>query len=145
MPLLQGKHSEEQPALSPDGRWLAYTSNESGIQRVYLTRFPSGQGKWQASTEDDGAFPAWSPDGARLYFVGPELSIFEVQLETDPHVVLTPPRLVLDGGKLGVDPYLGFDFTTDGKGLIFIKSSNAGDKQALGVIENWFAEFKDRP
>ncbi|MBI4718189.1 MAG: PD40 domain-containing protein [Planctomycetes bacterium] len=141
--LLQGAHSEDQPALSPDGLWLAYTSDESGAPKVYLTRLPDGQSKWQVSTAE-GVFAAWSPDGKRLYFVGPDITVYEVELTTEPRVMLTPPRAVLDGSKLGVDPYIGFNLTADGKSMVFIRSADTDGAQAIGVIENWFTEFQNR-
>ncbi len=141
--LLQGKYAEEQPAISPDGGWLAYSSNESGFSQVYLTRFPSGQGKWQVSA-NEGVFPTWSPDSARIYFVGAEVGVYDVALTTEPRVMLTTPRVVLDGAKLGVDPYIGLEPTADGKGMIIIKPAVPPGAQAIGVLENWFEEFKNR-
>ncbi len=141
--LLDGPNLEEYPALSPNGRWLAYSTSESGAQQVFLTRFPSGQGKWQVS-ELDGTFPRWSPDGTRLYFAGPQASIYEVRLETEPRVMLTPPRRIVDGPKLGIDPFVGLDFTAGGQRLIVQQSGGTGRRQAVGVIENWFVEFEGR-
>ena len=129
--------------LSPDGGWLAYTSSESGSQEVYLTRFPSGQGKWQVSA-GLGTVPAWSPDGTRLYYIGPEVNILEVKINTEGRVMLSKPRTVVDGPRLGINPYLGFDFTADGKSLIVIQADSTSGTPAIGVIENWYEEFKDR-
>ena len=143
-PLLHADASEEHPALSPDGHWLAYTSNESGAQHVYLTRFPSGQGKWQVSTQL-GVFPEWSADGARLYYLGGAANVYEVQITIEPRVMLTQPRQVIDGAVLGVNAYLGFTVSPDGQSLIAIRTGRAEGAAAIGVIENWFAEFKDRP
>ncbi len=143
-PLLQTKASEEHPALSPDGRWLAYTSDESGSEHVYLTRFPGGQGKWQVSTQL-GIFPEWSADGSRLYYLGPAANVHEVQVTTEPRVMLTQPREVIDGSVLGINAYLGFTVSPDGQSLIAIRTGRGEGTAAIGVIENWFAEFKDRP
>jgi serine/threonine-protein kinase len=59
--------NEFNPAFSPDGRWLAYTSNESGTSEVYVRPFPGSGGRWQVST-GGGAFPVWSRDGRELLF-----------------------------------------------------------------------------
>ncbi len=141
--LLTGPYFEEYPALSPDGHWLAYTSNESGAQAVYLTRFPSGSGKWQVSGPDC-AFPAWSPDGSHIYFVGPEVGIYEVQLAAEPRVMLTSPRRVVDGPKLGIDPFVGIHFADDGKSLIVLRSGRGEHPETIGIIENWYEEFRKR-
>src|SRR5262249_15590213 len=60
---------ERYPAFSPDGRWLAYASNESGTLEVYLRSFPGPGGRWQIST---GGFPVWSRDGRELLFETPD-------------------------------------------------------------------------
>jgi len=141
--LLQGPAYEEHPALTPDGRLLAYTSNESGVQQVYLTRFPSGQGKWQVSTES-GVIPVWSSDGNRLYYIGPQVTVFEVAVTTEPRLMLGEPRPVVDGPKLGVDPYVGYCPDRTGNSLIVVQSRNKGGTLAIGVIENWYEEFRGR-
>jgi serine/threonine protein kinase/Tol biopolymer transport system component len=62
-----GNSSSNEGRFSPDGRWLAYTSTESGTSQVYVVAFRGGQGKWQVST-DDGVSPLWSKDGKELYY-----------------------------------------------------------------------------
>ena len=67
-PLLAESHQELKPALSPDGTWLAYVSNESGTAQVFVRPFPDVQaGKWQISL-DGGTDPLWSADGRELFF-----------------------------------------------------------------------------
>src|SRR5213078_3001965 len=63
-----------QHRLSPDGRWLAYSSTESGREEVYVTHFPSGQGRWQVS-QNGGTFPAWRGDSKEIWYVGMEGSM----------------------------------------------------------------------
>src|SRR5207302_2756975 len=58
-----------QFSLSPDGRWLAYSSTESGREEVYVTRFPSGQGRWRIS-QNGGTFPDWRGDSKEIWYVG---------------------------------------------------------------------------
>ena len=67
-PLLQSPFTELFPQVSPDGKWLAYQSNETGRTEIYIKPFPEGPGKWQVST-DGGKFPRWRGDGKELYFV----------------------------------------------------------------------------
>ncbi len=66
-PLLQTPYQESYPAFSPDGKWLAYTSDESGISELYVQRFPLAGRKWQISV-GGGQAPLWSPDGDALYY-----------------------------------------------------------------------------
>ena len=69
-PLLETKFDEHHPRISPDGRWMAYASNESGRDRVYVTGFPEPIGKWQVST-NGGNFPVWRRDGRELFYRRP--------------------------------------------------------------------------
>ena len=82
---LQTSYNEQQPAFSPDGHWLAYASDESGQLEVYVQPFPSGDRKWQIST-DRGTEPRWSHDGRELFFRdygGEEMLVARVSTEPD--------------------------------------------------------------
>ena len=68
VPLVKTPMSESFPILSGDGKWLAYTSTESGRWEVYVKPYPSLSGRWQISS-DGGTTPLWAPDGRSLYFV----------------------------------------------------------------------------
>jgi hypothetical protein len=76
-PFLNSPFNEEYPAFSPDGRWLAYASNESGNTEVYVRSFPSPGGKWQVST-GGGGFPKWSRSSKELFYrtAVPDLGTF---------------------------------------------------------------------
>jgi len=80
-PYLETDHDEDNPRLSPDGRWLAYDSVESGRAEVYVQSFPGSGGKWQVST-DGGIVPTWRSDGKELYYLGPE-GLMAVAVETE--------------------------------------------------------------
>jgi Tol biopolymer transport system component len=67
IPILQSPSDELYPQVAPDGKWIAYQSNESGHPEIYIKPFPEGPGKWQISTEGGGA-PRWRADGKELYF-----------------------------------------------------------------------------
>ena len=66
-PLIQTPFDEYFPAVSPDGHWLAYVSNESGRRQVYVQPFPALDRKWQIST-DGGRWPVWARDGRELFY-----------------------------------------------------------------------------
>ena len=66
-PLLTSTFREADPAISPDGRWLAYTSNESGRQEVYVRPYPAGAGRWQVS-DNGGGYPRWARNGRELFY-----------------------------------------------------------------------------
>ena len=67
IPILQSQFKEGFPQVSPDGKWLAYQSNETGRPEIYVRPFPDGPGKWQVSI-DGGQFPRWRRDGTELFF-----------------------------------------------------------------------------
>lgn len=159
---LQGAHepalflrtpSEEYyPRLSPDSRVLAYISNESGQDEVYLKRFSSGEGKWQVSVEG-GHWPHWNGKGDRLFYAK-ENEIFEVEVEAaGDSLLLSTPRKLFTRPPGGEGPILGrlewpqgFDVTPDGER--FVVAASGIDKQAgeegIAVVQNWFAEFKGK-
>src|SRR5207249_4936797 len=67
-PVLQTSFNESHPQISPNGKWLAYHSNETGRPEVYVQSFPPGGGKWQISS-DGGMFARWRPDGKELFYM----------------------------------------------------------------------------
>ena len=77
---LQTKYSEDRAAFSPDGRWVAYDSNESGRSEIYVQGFPERRGRWPVSTEG-GRGPAWQADGKELYWVGLEGTVMAASVE----------------------------------------------------------------
>ncbi len=142
-PLLVSPATEEQPALSPDGKFLAYVSDESGAEQVYVTRFPSGEGKWQVSTEI-GILPRWSPDGSRLYFVNSRACILEAEFSREGRVIIGSPRTVVDGPKLGMNPYSGYSVSRNGAALLMLHTTGKAAPPAIGVIRNWFEALRAR-
>ena len=79
-PFLQTDYSESQAQISPDGRWIAYVSDESGSQEVYIQNFPSPGNKLQIST-GGGSQPKWRRDGKELFYVSLDKKVMTVQLK----------------------------------------------------------------
>jgi serine/threonine-protein kinase len=144
--LLQEEYGEYTPKISPDGKWLAYVSNESGKAEVYVRPFPDvgSGGRWQVST-NGGDSPLWSPDGKELYYRGPD-SIMTVSVETAPTLKLGTPM------SLFSDKYSGqFDIHPDGKRFLMLKSGEMADAKSkekiapkINIVLNWFEELKQR-
>ena len=85
--------NEDQGRISPDGRFIAYRSNESGRSEVYVRSFPDGNGRWQIS-RDGGGNPRWRDDGKELFFTGPpSLSLLAVDLSRGPNAAGVPKPL----------------------------------------------------
>ncbi|MCH7847489.1 MAG: PD40 domain-containing protein, partial [Planctomycetes bacterium] len=94
-------HSERRARISPDGRWIAYVSNSSNQDEVYVQRFPQMDGMWQIST-DGGKDPIWSPDGSELFYRKRE-AVIAVPVETEPVFRAGTPEVLFEGKYLGFD------------------------------------------
>ena len=82
-PFLQTESSEAAGQLSPDGRWMAYTSDQSGAFEIYVRSFPSGGGQWQVSTKG-GTGPCWRRDGKELFYYAPDGKLMAVEVKSGP-------------------------------------------------------------
>jgi hypothetical protein len=141
---LQTESDEGLPALSPNGRFVAYASDESGKDQVYVKPFPEGPGKWQVSVEH-GSRPYWNPAGDRLYY-NSYGSLMEVQVSTDPVLRLGTPRLFIDPDQTTLQPWRGTAIARDGKRFIGIRDveKDEADKveEGIHVVLNWFSDFE---
>ena len=153
--LLDAGFAEREPALSPDGRWLAYISNETGTPLIYVQPFPNiDDGLWNVSL-GFGADPVWSPDGRELFYrIQGGADLMVAQIETEPTFSSRTPEplfsqsgyAIVGGGGTG----RRFDLAPDGDRFIFRKSGTVGqtsdDDSFTGMIfvENWFEELKAR-
>ncbi len=127
------------PRVSPDGRYFAYMSDESGQFQVYMSQFPAGTGKWQVSV-DGGEWPAWSRSGGLLYYVDPRRGLFEVAVATDGVPRLAPPRKLFDRPARTEE---AFAASPDGRSFVMLQAVE--DQRRPGsvtLVENWFAEFR---
>jgi Tol biopolymer transport system component len=137
--------SQSEPRFSPDGRYLAYQSFESGRPEVYVKTFPGGEGKWQVSATG-GIAPRWSRRGTLLFLQpGPLGKVMEANVSTAGAFVVGRPREVMDFAK--VERYAGgWDVNADATRFLVIRQSANAPRQLphMTVIQNWFAEFKNR-
>jgi serine/threonine-protein kinase len=136
-PLLATPSSEDAARLSPDGRWMAYHSNESGRPEVYVTRYPDPSGKSQIST-NGGTDPVWSPDGRELYFRSGN-KLMAVSIETAPEVRSGLPRALFEG------PFDAFDITPDGERFVLVRPAYPDlPPRPLVVVLGWLDELDRR-
>jgi eukaryotic-like serine/threonine-protein kinase len=126
--------------LSPDGRWLAYSSNESGREEIYVTHFPSGAGRWQVS-QTGGTFPAWRGDGKEIYYIGIDgmLHAASVNAKSDEFELNQVSALFqyTFSAPLG-DPY---EPTPDGQRFAF-NALPEGAPTPLVLVANWPGDLK---
>ena len=125
--------------ISPDSRWVAYQSDESGQQEIYITSFPEGKGKWRVS-ESGGFWPAWRGDGKELFYADLHDTFFAclVTPKGSEMEVGTPQRLFN-----APVPAIGqaFDVSSDGKRLLVNRSEEEAEAP-LQLLTNWLAELK---
>lgn len=147
-------YNVEWAVLSPDGKWIAYDSDESGRPEVYLAPYPALAPRERIST-DGGLHPLWAPDERELYyrmgttaeemeqrFLGQKSRVMAVSIETKPTLKVGQPRMLFEG------PYFesGHDIaiTPDGKGFILIRENDATGPREIEVVVNWLSELKQR-
>jgi serine/threonine-protein kinase len=141
--LLATEFEEGRAALSPDGHWLAYQSDESGRHEVYVRPFPNVEGgKWAIST-GGGEDPRWSRDGRALFFIGGQ-TLMSADVATMPTFSSRPPQKVIDlngYSRFGV-PF-PFDVSPDGQRFLINKGFVRGSLEIV-VVQNWVEELKQR-
>ena len=137
-----------QSALSPDGRWLAYTTNESGTYQIVVQPFPDpGAGKWQISG-NGGTEPRWRGDGRELYYLGLDGRIMAVSIKADKTVEAGQPvPLFQTTLNMPVNPLLKrYDVTADGQRFLIISPVASAPAQAnpnpITAVINWTAALK---
>jgi len=126
--------------LSPDGRWLAYSSNDGGREEIYVTSFPNGNGRWQISREG-GTFPVWRHDGKEILFIGLDAHLYAVDVkakenkfEVGNSQMLFELRNIFALGS-------PFDITPDGKRFMVLTQPE-GSASPMMLVLNWTAELK---
>jgi serine/threonine protein kinase/Tol biopolymer transport system component len=125
--------------ISPDSHWVAYASDESGQQDVYITTFPEGKGKWRVSS-NSGAYPAWSASGKELFFKDLTDNIFVCTVTPKgSEVEVGPPQRLFHAASPGLG--LSFDASSEGKRLLVNHSEEEG-QVPLQLVTNWPAELK---
>ena len=132
--------------FSPDGHWLAYISDESGRQEIFVQPYPGPGGKWQISTEG-GNEPAWSRNGRELFFRSGS-KMMAVEVTTQPTFSAGKPKVLFEGQYLAVTPGLtgtAFDVSSDGQRFLMVKETErAAPNAQINVVLNWSEELKRR-
>ena len=147
-PFLQTNFIEAQGRFSPDGRWVAYISNETGRFEVYIQGFPSGGAKVAVST-GGGSQPQWRSDGRELYYYTPDRKLMAVEVTEEGStfkIGAARPLFELRISGAGIDrgfPGIGYyTVTRDGKRFVVAGSPDNQDPQQITVVVNWTADLK---
>ena len=126
--------------VSPDGRWIAYHSDESGRAEIYVNSFPDTDRVRHPISTDGGETPVWAPDGRELFYRGAGGAMMSVTVETEPTFRAGSPTLLFEAGEFFVYGSPGgraFDIAPTGERFLMVKT----DSEAI-VIHNWTEELK---
>jgi hypothetical protein len=146
--VLDGPEETVYPAISPDGRWLAYAVTGTQGDQVFVTDFPEGQGRWQISA--NGFAPLWSPDGRELYFQQqtPEgrIAVLGVEVADAPTFTASSVKKLFEGPFVGSILFgRSYDIAPDGERFLMVRQAVGGEVLTnLNVVVNWFAELRQR-
>jgi Tol biopolymer transport system component len=140
-PFLKTPSDELQPALSPDGRWIAYVSNASGRNEIYVTAFPGPGAKLMISTHG-GVHPVWAPTGRELFYRH-EDRMMVTDIDTQPELHPGIPWLLFEGSYQPEQIFgRNYDVSSDGQRFVMLKRPEESALHQINVVLNWFEELK---
>jgi eukaryotic-like serine/threonine-protein kinase len=148
VPLVASEFTELHPAVSPDGRWLAYASNESGTNEVYVRPFPATTGgRWQVSN-GGGTQPRWSSDSRELFYTDGNRRVVAAQIRATATFEVTELRPLLDASGFQIDPFhSSYEVLPASRGFVFLRLRQSGQTASTRPVvlaENWFADLRAR-
>jgi Tol biopolymer transport system component len=142
--LTESQFGEGDPSVSPDGRWLVYSSNESGQREVYVTTFPQAERKWQVSV-GGGRNPRWTKGGAEIvYLAGTSDSVYAVEVGAVGNTFDVGAIKKLFDVELRGDIGQDWDVTADGERFLINQAPERSRVSALHFVSNWPAILEDQ-
>ncbi len=147
-PFLQTPFYKAGATFSPDGKWLAYVSGESGQTEVFVMSYPDQSGKWQISNEG-GHGPIWARNGRELFYRNGAFyslplaasQMMSVDITTEQGFEIGNPRLLFEGSFLNPSWLANYDVSPDGQRFLMLQP-NEQQQMQLNVVLNWFEELK---
>ena len=138
---LQTEFNEGQGQFSPDGRWMAYVSDESGKREVYVQTFPASGGKWQISA-GGGSFPRWRRDGKELFYIAADQKLMAVAVQADSTLEAGRPQALFEPRFF--QPIIPYTVSADGQRFLFTTPVEEDNSSPMTVVLNWMAELKKK-
>ncbi|HEV2315558.1 MAG TPA: hypothetical protein VGR94_09655, partial [Candidatus Acidoferrales bacterium] len=150
LPVIQSPQFDvADPALSPDGKWLAYTSHESGLSEIYVVPFGKGTGKWEVPNSGGrgGTRPRWRHDGRELFFLALDNKIMsaEVSEQGTSLVIGNVAPLFQTNPVFSAHDHWPYDVSADGKKFVVATQSVPITSEPLTLVTNWPALLKKQP
>ena len=148
-PLAGTRFEGKMAAFSPNGRYIAYQSDESGRSEIYVRPFPRvDNGRWQVSTAG-GTRPVWARSGRELFYLDLSNALTAVAVSaSEPTISLGIPAKMFDTGYAEPNPSRHYDVSADGQRFLMLKPSASGDPNvtpaSIVLVEHWFEELKQR-
>jgi Tol biopolymer transport system component len=146
--VLGGPEETTHPAISPDGRWLAYRVSDGQGDHVFVTDFPAGRGRWQIAAS--GTAPVWSPNGRELYYqqqtADGHIAVNAVEVADAPTFTAGRTTRLFQGPYVGPLPFgRNYDIAPDGERFLMVRQATGGEVLTnLNVVVNWFEELRQR-
>jgi Tol biopolymer transport system component len=137
---LDSRSFKAEPAFSPDGRWVAYRSDETGVREIYVAPYP-GPGPKSLISPDGGTTPRWSRDQRELFYRS-GARVMAVDVQTDPSFRTGAPKVLFEGTNY----VISYDVSPDGKRFLMIKRPAAAQSSTdqVTLVLNWFEELRRR-
>jgi serine/threonine-protein kinase len=145
-PLIDSKFHQTEAVFSPDGRWFAYSSNESGRPEIYVSPFPGPGGKWQISATG-GNWPCWSRDGSTIYYRSTDDTMTAVSVQYgDGGFTAGNPERLFDASGYIADFFGSYDLAPDAKQFVMLQASGteegAPNRSQVDFVLNWFEQIE---
>ena len=142
-PLLQVKWTVQNAQFSPDGRWIAYASNETGSMEIYVSPFPNINSKWQVSSSG-GQEPRWRQDGKELFYLSAEGKIMAVALKTGASFKADPPVALFQTQRrqpVSAFAVFSYDVSANERRFLVITKVDEANAAPLSILLNWASEM----
>ena len=143
-PLLQAKGTVRNAQFSPDGRWIAYASNETGSMEIYVSPFPGFNGKWQVSSAG-GEEPRWRLNGKELFYLSPHGKMMAVEVKTGASFEVGSSVALFQTHRrqpISAQDVFSYDVSADGQRFLIITKVDAANAAPLAVLLNWASEME---
>ncbi len=140
-PFIQNAYNLLTPTFSPDGKWIAYSSQESGRREIFISSFPGANSKWQVSA-NGGAAPRWRADGKELFYISEDNKLMTVEIQEKGSSLEIGNTQTLFSVNASSSLLLPYDVTSDGKKFVIVVPVSGSGGEPITLVTNWVAAVK---